>query len=71
MSKWTSPISAIGSDGNINAINAIIATMRALARLLESQQDIENMTKRARTAPSYDAAVAVVEEWFPVMRDED
>lgn len=68
-SRWTSRIDATGSGGNIFAV---IGTARRFMREIRLPQgEIDDMTARAQGAGSYDEALAVVREWFPVDTDDE
>ena len=62
-------IRARGPGGNIYEI---VAAARLLMREIGVEREtIDDMTRRAGAAQSYREAIAVVEEWFPVDRDEE
>lgn len=67
--RWTSRIDATGSGGNVFAV---IGTARRYMREIGlPRAEIDDMTSRAQNAGSYDEALAVVREWFPVDTDGD
>jgi len=64
MPRFTTPIPAHGSSGNIFAI---VATACQFMRELDiAQPEINAFTARVMNAKSYSEAVDVVREWFPV-----
>lgn len=69
MSRFLTHIPARGSDANIYAILA--NARRLMWQLGVSQDEIDEASSRVRSAASYDDACAVIEEWFPLDRDED
>ena len=69
MSRFTTPIHAIGPAANIYAIVGVAcAHMRHLDI---APPDIEAFKTRVRNAQSYRNAVDIVREWFPVLGVEE
>ena len=69
MSRFTTRIFAQGASGNIFVI---LGTARSLMRQIDiGHAEIEEFTKRVKTAESYRNALAIVREWFPVDAGED
>lgn len=69
MSKWETAISATGSDGNVFTV---IGTARRLMKELGAPPaEIKSLSDRAMKAASYDEAISIVREWFPVITDKD
>ena len=68
-SKFTTTIDGTGSNGNIFFI---VGTARRLMRHIGvKERDIDDMTLRVTASDSYDDALAIVREWFPVITDDD
>lgn len=69
MPRYTTTIPAHGPDGNIFVIGGRAG--RLLRELDHSPDEIVGFWKRLSSAPSYDAACAIVEEYFPLDRGDD
>lgn len=69
MSRYTTTIPAYGSAGNIFQIGATAG--RKLRELGHSRDEIEEFRARLTHAESYNAALAIVEEYFPLDRGND
>lgn len=67
--KFSTVIEARRAGGNIFEI---VGKARVLMRQLDiPRREIEEFSQRVRRQPSYQDALAVVREWFPVLTDED
>jgi hypothetical protein len=61
---FTTVILATGSDGNIFAVLA--TARRLMGEIGVDGEMIAAMTERVMRAGSYDHALAVIREWFPI-----
>ena len=69
MARYTTTIPAHGPDGNIFVIGGRAG--RLLRELGHSPDEIVGFRKRLSDALSYDAACAIVEEYFPLDRSDE
>lgn len=67
MSRFTTPISTNGPDGNIFAMTA--AAGRFMRKLGISNEEIKEFYVKVRNSNSYAEACAVIEEYFPIEWD--
>jgi len=66
---FTTVISGRDSNGNIYAILSMAC--RLLRKVDIPKDRIERLKEQVRSAQNYDQAVAFVERWFRVERDDD
>lgn len=69
MSKFTTTINATGSDGNIFVILSKATYM--LGKLHVDQNEINLLAERVFACESYEEAVKLIEEYFPVVMEEE
>lgn len=67
MSKYQTKIDGRGPNGNIFAILGQARTF--MRQLSEPKEEIDNLLKRVTESGSYEEAIAVIEEYFPVELD--
>ncbi len=69
MSRYTTVIPTSGPSGNIFVIVGRASSL--LRQLGHSREEISAFQSRVNESQSYDAACRIVEEYFPLDRDDD
>lgn len=69
MSRFNTPIDATGCNGNIFAILGRATYALKILRVSKAERD--RLAENVMSSHSYEQAIKYIEEYFPVIREEE